>query len=182
MKVDLSNLNAVTISSVNQNADNTTSIDALYGISLMDFFTSATFAPQTPTGINTVTVGLSPTGSGQDVDTYYSVGTDGSYTGLTLNLTGGSALGTTWSFNSSSRAFTGSATADFHLITSGLPLDGATGDIKVGAFNALVPPGTVIGQWEIVNLTAVPEPASAGVIAGLTLGGFAFARRRMRKD
>lgn len=181
LQVDLSNLNAVTFSSVNQNAQNSTSVDALYGISLMDFFTSATFAPQTPSGINTVSVGLSPTGSGQDIDTYYSVGSNGSYTGLTLNLTGGSSLGTTWSFNSSSRAFSGSATADFHLIPSGgLPLVGATGDIKIGAYGSVVEPGTIIGQWEVVNLAAVPEPASVGVVAGLVLGGFAFARRRMR--
>ena len=107
----------------------------------------------------------------------------GTYTGQTLNLTGGSTLTPVWSFSTTSSAFIGQATGNFSLVTAAdLPGLGATGNILIGAYGSFSPPSTLIGQWEVVGVaTPVPEPATVGLADGLALGGFAFARRRLKK-
>ena len=60
--------------------------------------------------------------------------------------------------------------------------NGSMGDIRVGSEVSLASPlGGVIGQWQIVNTAAVPEPATVGLGTGLAMVGFAFARRRLKK-
>ncbi|MBW8781089.1 MAG: hypothetical protein JF599_04270 [Verrucomicrobia bacterium] len=74
-------------------------------------------------------------------------------------------------FSTGSAAFTGSATYDLSSVASALPGSGASGNIYA-ADNT-----TLIGTYLI---TAIPEPATYGVAAGLFCLGFVALRKRSR--
>jgi hypothetical protein len=83
-------------------------------------------------------------------------------------------------FSTTSPAFSGSWTinlAGFEVDASALPADGSRGQIMSGFSGQ---PGNVIGAWEVVN--TVPEPSAASFLLFGSAAGFAFWRRRARKN
>jgi len=112
---------------------------------------------------------------------YHSWNTD-SYSGSNIDLNFYSDQGSSQHFNTTSPAFSGSATVDFTGFTAYLPTNGATGQISDGnSGDASGPsrPLTILGTWKAVS--AVPEP-SVSLLVGL--GGVVLLARlgRLRKS
>lgn len=105
----------------------------------------------------------------------------GNVTDLDLNLfdAGNSAA---LPFSTAFPAFVGSATFDLSALALLLPAAGALGDIQPGDFNTgSTGLGPVIGQWKVIDSSAVPIPGSiAFIMSGLSVGLFVARRRKMR--
>jgi|GEM_PF-5501242 len=165
LNVNISNPAAVTFTATTATSELSGAPKAEHGFSLLNFF-GADVNFQFPPTFSDLT------GGGYTVD---RVRWDGPITqgaGRDLNFADFSGFFTdTMSFVQGERALSGSATVNLTSVMN-LPPNGATGQIRLGSENNNVA-GVVIGSW-----TAVPEPASVSVAAGLALGGFAFVRRR----
>lgn len=157
LTVDVSNPHKVIFTATtNYAALNDRSRTPDYGVNLLLFFTSSISGSSISTS-GTLIGGNAGTG----YDHYIVDSSFGSY--INLNLYGDPS--TFQSFTTNSPAFTGSLTTDMSHFTSQLPLPGATGNIRSGNE---AHPGPVIGQWEVLGGTPVPEP---GMLALAVLGG-----------
>lgn len=161
------------------------------GISLVDFinFGSGTvytgsYFTNTSTFTGTYDLRATSISSSSFSSLYINSGVVGNASLYELEIFNASS--TPMSFVTGETAFTGSA-----LVTgtykSGstppplfnyIPAVGTTGDIVTG-FRTTI--GPVIGQWQVIDSSAIPEPSTYAALVGLSTLGFA-ALRRPRRD
>ncbi|MCX6938404.1 MAG: PEP-CTERM sorting domain-containing protein [Verrucomicrobia bacterium] len=171
------------------------------GISLVDFinfgsgtvYRPAYFTNQAGSSVSTYSLGTfdlkSASVTASDFFNGYGVGltTIGNSSLYELEIYNGFASGltTAMSFVTGETAFTGSAlvTGTFKSgstpppLFDYIPAVGTIGDIVTG-FRTTI--GPVIGQWQVIDSSAIPEPSTYSALVGLATLGFAALRRHRR--
>ena len=167
LTVDLIDLSAVTITATGAAADASDSSHHDYdGVTLTNFLTSVYSTKIGPMtlylSVNSTGSTLAQSGAFGASDPYYyahSSTLSGSYVDLTLQ--GSPFLSITQVFDTTDPAFTGMLTLNLAFASSYMPTAGTTGDIYSGDTASSV----LIGQYAVVK-TAIPEPATTGLLVG----------------
>ncbi len=173
LTIDVSNPAAITFSATAGTSDATTSVNAVSGFTLMNFFTTSGNVDFSPIGGSLAVGGVVSNYAANDGPPPFG-------NGANLNFsTTGDPGNPSYSFITGVEAFTGSVT--INMTGMDLPADGATGAIFSGRqMNSSL--GAQIGTWQVVNAgSPIPEPASAAALVGLAAIGAAVSRRRKRE-
>ena len=166
ININQANLAAVQFTAVGNNSFANSTVNNLFGVDLISYFSSA---PSAVAG--TVTGTLIPAGTSSAYNQWFpdnlTVGSN-----VDLNLYAGSAQSQT--FTTSGVALTGTAVINLSALVANLRSTGATGNVYSGDIRS---PGTLIGTWVVV-----PEPSVEAQVAlgAMLLAGMAFIRRSRR--
>ena len=152
---------------INNSFANDSSQFNLFGVDLINYFTSSLSTGGAVTGT------LIPAGTTNAFNQWFP---DNLHVGnnVDLNLYN-SSIAQAQTFTTSSPAFTGTAIINLSSLLASLPLTGASGNIYSG--DARSPGGVIIGTW-----TVVPEPPVEAQLAlgAMVLAGLALFRRSRR--
>lgn len=121
-------------------------------------------------------------GRGDGSNAYWSsYGATGTGTGIDLILWNQNT-GSTMSFSTASPAFYGEAIFDlsgYSSYTSLFPALNSTGTIRIWNNDGGSGIDATIGSWKVTGVSAIPEPSTCALLAGLgTLGVVVFRRRQ----
>ena len=163
LEVDIADLSAVTISATGATpSQNVSGLNLQQGFSLIDLFIENESNPNFATGNLVANVATAA------YNRAWTLPSD-----KDLNLwRSGQGNNQDQIFDTMLPAFTGTLTVD--LTGYSIQSAGTYGDVLYGDFN---PEGPIFGQWEIVNSSAIPEPAMASLLC-FGLVGLGLARRK----
>jgi hypothetical protein len=163
LEVDIADLSAVTISATGaMPSQNASGLNLLNGVSLLDLFIEDESNP------NFVSGNLIANGTTLAYSRAFTLPSD---TDLNLWRSGPGRL-QNQIFDTMLPAFTGMLTVD--LTGYSIQSAGTYGDVWYGDSNDN---GPILGQWEIVDSSAIPEPAMASLLC-FGLVGLGLARRK----
>jgi len=157
ININEANLSAVQFIAVGNNSFANSSVNNLFGMDLISYFT---IAPAAAAGAVTGT--LTPTGTTVPYNQWFPDNLN-VVNNVDLNMYVTSTP-QVQAFSTLSQAFTNTATINLSSLLADLPATGATGNIFSGDVRS---PGVLIGRWVVV-----PEPP---VEAQLALGAMVFA-------
>jgi hypothetical protein len=166
ININQANLNSVQFIAVGNNSFANSSVNNLFGVDLISYFTTA------PTPVaGSVGGTLTPTGTTTAYTTWFPDNLSAA-SNVDLNLYGSSSQ--VQAFSTTSQAFTNTATISLLSLLANLPATGATGNIFSGDIRS---PGVLIGRWVVV-----PEPSVGAQLAlgAMVLAGVALVRRSRR--
>lgn len=184
LNIDWSNRSAVKITATTANSSYTypdgspSSFQGEDGVTLLGFLTSNYSGTNVDVGPVATSATLTDTYTGNSIfDQLYVMNVTGNPVDLNVYSVNTSGyLG----FQSGSQAFSGESVWDlsasqYDSFVNSFPDVGATGSIIL--YNET---GMVVGNWEVVGASAVPEPATYAVLAGFAalLGTMVFRRSR----
>ncbi len=166
ININEANPSAVQFIAVGNNSFANSTVNTLFGVDLISYFT---IAPAAAAG--TVTGTLTPAGTASAYTQWFPDNLN-VVNNVDLNLYAGTSQNQT--FTTSSPAFTGTAVVNLSTLLANLPATGATGNIFSGDIRS---PGSLIGRWVVV-----PEPSVEAQLAlgAMVLAGLAFIRRPRR--
>ncbi len=167
ININEANPSAVQFIAVANNAFAASSINNLFGVDLISYFT---LAPASVAG--TVTGTLIPAGTTPAYNQWFPDNLNvANNVDLNLFVTTTSQVQT---FTTTSPAFTGTATINLLSLLASLPSTGTQGNIFSGDIRS---PGTLIGKWVVV-----PEPSVEAQLAldAMVFAGLVLVRRARR--